>query len=156
MVNVTVALTVGFFLFYQAHKEKDKDRKRELFTQATYLYTTADKIIMYDQVRTLTGIRKKMHRKTVTKIKRGFGGVFRITGGSLKKRSCSLWLGCWKCRNRHGTCFDVILFSHRIICWEELTSVCWKETKWTKLMHSSTLCWDRLRTTFLLCWERLA
>ncbi len=52
MVNVTVALTVGFFLFYQAHKEKDKDRKRELFTQATYLYTTADKIIMYDQVRT--------------------------------------------------------------------------------------------------------
>ena len=34
----------------QAHKEKDKDRKRELFTLATLLYTTADKIIMYDQV----------------------------------------------------------------------------------------------------------
>jgi len=34
-----------------AHTEKNKDRKRELFTQATLLYTTADKIIMYDQVR---------------------------------------------------------------------------------------------------------
>ena len=33
-----------------AHTEKNKDRKRELFTQATLLYTTADKIIMYDQV----------------------------------------------------------------------------------------------------------
>ena len=34
-----------------AHAEKNKERKRELFTQATLLYTTADKIIMYDQVR---------------------------------------------------------------------------------------------------------
>jgi RNA polymerase-associated protein CTR9 len=33
-----------------AHREKNKERKRELFTQATLLYTTADKIIMYDQV----------------------------------------------------------------------------------------------------------
>ena len=33
-----------------AHAEKNKERKRELFTQATLLYTTADKIIMYDQV----------------------------------------------------------------------------------------------------------
>ena len=32
-----------------AHKEKNKDKQRELFTQATLLYTTADKIIMYDQ-----------------------------------------------------------------------------------------------------------
>lgn len=32
-----------------AHAEKNKERKRELFTQATLLYTTADKIIMYDQ-----------------------------------------------------------------------------------------------------------
>jgi len=32
-----------------AHKEKSKEKKRELFTQATLLYTTADKIIMYDQ-----------------------------------------------------------------------------------------------------------
>ena len=36
-----------------AHREKNKERKRELFTQATLLYTTADKIIMYDQVGTL-------------------------------------------------------------------------------------------------------
>ena len=34
----------------QAHREKDKERKREMFTMATLLYTTADKIIMYDQV----------------------------------------------------------------------------------------------------------
>lgn len=33
----------------QANSEKNKDRKRELFTKATLLYTTADKIIMYDQ-----------------------------------------------------------------------------------------------------------
>ncbi|GFU22362.1 RNA polymerase-associated protein CTR9 homolog [Nephila pilipes] len=32
----------------QASKEKDRERKRELFTKATLLYTTADKIIMYD------------------------------------------------------------------------------------------------------------
>lgn len=35
----------------KANKEKNKDRRRELFTKATLLYTTADKIIMYDQVR---------------------------------------------------------------------------------------------------------
>jgi len=34
----------------QANSEKNKDRKIELFTKATHLYTTADKIIMYDQV----------------------------------------------------------------------------------------------------------
>ena len=34
----------------QAHREKDKERRREMFTMATLLYTTADKIIMYDQV----------------------------------------------------------------------------------------------------------
>lgn len=33
----------------QANKEKVKDKKRELFTKATLLFTTADKIIMYDQ-----------------------------------------------------------------------------------------------------------
>ena len=33
----------------EANKEKNKDKKRELFTKATLLYTTADKIIMYDQ-----------------------------------------------------------------------------------------------------------
>ncbi|XP_037072194.1 LOW QUALITY PROTEIN: RNA polymerase-associated protein CTR9 homolog [Pollicipes pollicipes] len=33
----------------QANNEKNKDRKKDLFTKATLLYTTADKIIMYDQ-----------------------------------------------------------------------------------------------------------
>ncbi|CAG9839944.1 unnamed protein product [Diabrotica balteata] len=33
----------------KANKEKNKDRRKELFTKATLLYTTADKIIMYDQ-----------------------------------------------------------------------------------------------------------
>lgn len=33
----------------QAHRERQKDVKRELFSKATLLYTTADKIIMYDQ-----------------------------------------------------------------------------------------------------------
>jgi RNA polymerase-associated protein CTR9 len=35
----------------EANREKNKDKKRELFTKATLLYTTADKSIMYDQVR---------------------------------------------------------------------------------------------------------
>ena len=43
--------SLAAFYVQQAHKEKDKDKKRELFTQATLLYTMADKIIMYDQVR---------------------------------------------------------------------------------------------------------
>lgn len=34
----------------EANKEKSKDKKKELFTEATLLYTMADKIIMYDQV----------------------------------------------------------------------------------------------------------
>jgi len=34
-----------------ANREKSKDKRRELFTKATQLYTTADKIIMYDTVR---------------------------------------------------------------------------------------------------------
>ncbi|XP_037949839.1 RNA polymerase-associated protein CTR9 homolog [Teleopsis dalmanni] len=33
----------------EANREKLKDKKRELFMKATNLYTTADKIIMYDQ-----------------------------------------------------------------------------------------------------------
>lgn len=37
----------------KANHEKNKDKKRELFTKATLLYTTADKIIMYDQVSVL-------------------------------------------------------------------------------------------------------
>jgi hypothetical protein len=40
----------------EANREKNKDKKRDLFTKATLLYTTADKIIMYDQVRWLNFI----------------------------------------------------------------------------------------------------
>ena len=42
--------TLAAYYVQKAHREKNKDLKRELFTQATLLYTTADKIIMYDQV----------------------------------------------------------------------------------------------------------
>lgn len=42
--------TLAAHYVQQAHREKNKDKKRELFTKATLLYTTADKIIMYDQV----------------------------------------------------------------------------------------------------------
>lgn len=41
--------TLAAYYVQQANKEKNKDKKRELFTKATLLYTTADKIIMYDQ-----------------------------------------------------------------------------------------------------------
>jgi RNA polymerase-associated protein CTR9 len=33
----------------QGNKERNKDRRKEWFTRATLLYTTADKISMYDQ-----------------------------------------------------------------------------------------------------------
>lgn len=42
--------TLAAYYVQKGHKEKNKDKKRELFTQATLLYTTADRIIMYDQV----------------------------------------------------------------------------------------------------------
>jgi len=41
--------TLAAHYVQEANKEKNKDKKRELFTKATLLYTTADKIIMYDQ-----------------------------------------------------------------------------------------------------------
>lgn len=41
--------TLAAHYVQQANREKNKDKKRELFTKATHLYTTADKIIMYDQ-----------------------------------------------------------------------------------------------------------
>ena len=31
----------------------------------------------------------------------------------------------------------------RTTCWGVLTSVCWREIKWSRLTLSSTLCWDR-------------
>ena len=42
--------TLAAYYVQQARKEKNKDRRTELFMQATQLYTMADKIIMYDQV----------------------------------------------------------------------------------------------------------
>lgn len=42
--------TLAAYYVQQARKEKNKDAKKELITQATLLYTMADKIIMYDQV----------------------------------------------------------------------------------------------------------
>jgi hypothetical protein len=33
----------------EANKVTNRDKKRELFTKATLLYTTADKILMYEQ-----------------------------------------------------------------------------------------------------------
>ncbi len=42
--------TLAAYYVQQARKDKNKDQKRELFTKATQLYTTADKIIMLDQV----------------------------------------------------------------------------------------------------------
>ncbi|XP_063613398.1 RNA polymerase-associated protein CTR9 homolog [Penaeus indicus] len=41
--------TLAAYYVQLANKEKDKTAKKELFQKATYLYTTADKIIMYDQ-----------------------------------------------------------------------------------------------------------
>lgn len=43
--------TLAAYYVQKANKEKDKTIKKDLFQKATYLYTTADKIIMYDQVR---------------------------------------------------------------------------------------------------------
>lgn len=43
--------TLAAYYVQQARKEKNKDNKKDLITQATLLYTMADKIIMYDQVK---------------------------------------------------------------------------------------------------------
>ena len=43
--------TLAAYYVQQANQEKNKVKNRELFTKATLLYTTAYKIIMYDQVR---------------------------------------------------------------------------------------------------------
>ncbi|XP_002733846.1 RNA polymerase-associated protein CTR9 homolog, partial [Saccoglossus kowalevskii] len=47
--QMTALDTLAAYYVQQARKEKSKDVKKELFTQATRLYTMADKIIMYDQ-----------------------------------------------------------------------------------------------------------
>ena len=40
--------TLAAYYVQEANKEKKSEKKRELFTKATFLYTTADKIIMYN------------------------------------------------------------------------------------------------------------
>lgn len=40
--------TLAAYYVKRGHREKAKDKKREYFTQATLLYTHADKILMYD------------------------------------------------------------------------------------------------------------
>lgn len=49
--------TLAAYYVQKANKEKDKTVKKDLFQKATYLYTTADKIIMYDQVRVKDAFR---------------------------------------------------------------------------------------------------
>ena len=48
--------TLAAYYVQKGHREKNKDKKRELFTQATLLYTTADRIIMYDQVSQINAV----------------------------------------------------------------------------------------------------
>lgn len=48
--QMTALDTLAAYYVQQARKEKNKDSKKELFTQATLLYTMADRIVMYDQV----------------------------------------------------------------------------------------------------------
>uniref|UniRef100_A0A8C5QGL7 RNA polymerase-associated protein CTR9 homolog n=1 Tax=Leptobrachium leishanense TaxID=445787 RepID=A0A8C5QGL7_9ANUR len=47
--QMTCLDTLAAYYVQQARREKNKDNKKELITQATLLYTMADKIIMYDQ-----------------------------------------------------------------------------------------------------------
>lgn len=49
--KMVVLDSLAAYYVQEGRGEKDKDKKRELFTKATQLYTTADKIIMLDQVR---------------------------------------------------------------------------------------------------------
>ena len=42
--------SLAAYYVQEGRKEKEIEKKRELFTKATQLYTTADKIIMLDQV----------------------------------------------------------------------------------------------------------
>lgn len=54
--QMTCLDTLAAYYVQQARKEKNKDAKKDLINQSTLLYTMADKIIMYDQVRTSAGL----------------------------------------------------------------------------------------------------
>ena len=43
--------SIAAYYAQKAYNDKDKSSKKELFQKATQLYTAADKIMMYDQVR---------------------------------------------------------------------------------------------------------
>ncbi|KAL7034537.1 hypothetical protein ACKWTF_008002 [Chironomus riparius] len=47
--HMRVIDSLGAYYVQEANREKNKDKKRELFLKATQLYATGDKIIMYDQ-----------------------------------------------------------------------------------------------------------
>ena len=51
--QMVVLDSLAAYFLQEGRRVKDKDKKRELFTKATQLYTTADKINMLDQVRSL-------------------------------------------------------------------------------------------------------
>lgn len=48
--------TLAAYYVQLANQEKNKDKKKELFQKVTHLFTTADKIIMYDQVLTAVNV----------------------------------------------------------------------------------------------------
>ena len=78
--------TLAAYYVQKAHREKNKDLKRELFTQATLLYTTADKIIMYDQVRNILPSRGREIFKS--NLAQWLAGIkFQIFNHLLKKAS---------------------------------------------------------------------
>lgn len=54
--QMTCLDTLAAYYVQQARKEKNKDAKKDLINQSTLLYTMADKIIMYDQVRANVGL----------------------------------------------------------------------------------------------------
>lgn len=65
--QMTCLDTLAAYYVQQARKEKNKDNKKELITQATLLYTMADKIIMYDQVKPISDFKKKFCKLMIVK-----------------------------------------------------------------------------------------
>lgn len=61
--QMTCLDTLAAYYVQQARKEKNKDNKKDLITQATLLYTMADKIIMYDQVNQICFDLQEYHVK---------------------------------------------------------------------------------------------
>ena len=151
--------TLAAYYVQKGHREKNKDKKRELFTQATLLYTTADRIIMYDQVSQINAVyriqglfkqqeiaisyRPIWKTLTITLLyenicydnlkfiydQLSFGWLEIVENITLKRLICLIWV------------LDVLCC--RTTYWGVPTSVCWREIKWSRLTLSSTLCWDR-------------